>query len=608
MSTVTSSTSSLNGGFGLGVSGLQSGFDWHSLITELVAVEREPETQLQTEQTTINNQNAGLAAIATDLTTLQNDVTTLNDPTLYEGATAASSSSIATASAAAGTATGAYTFNITQLATAASLTGASNLNGPLNSSDDVSSLVLSDANFSTPVTAGTFTVDGDTVTVATTDTLQDVFNNISTATGGAVTAAYDSTSDTITLTSTNNSAITLGSSADTSNFLQVADLYANGTGTVTSDARLGATQTTENLVDANLATPISDGGNGQGAFTIDGVTINFDASTDSLQDILTDINTSAANVTAAYNSLNNSITLTNKNTGDTAITVEDVTGNFCAATGLSSGTFTAGTDLTYTIGDSTTPITSLSNAITPESSGITGLTVNAMGTGSTTVTVASDTSAVETAIQQFVTDYNTVQSLITTDIAVTTSSSGTVTPGLFTGDDTVEGIADNLRSMVFSAVSGLSGAVTNLNDLGYDTNSSDNTLALTDSTALQNALTNNMNDVQAFFTTATTGVAQQFNTYLGATVGGPESGVEGTIPEEEATLSAQSQDITTQIATIETQVQASQTQMTNEFTAMEESYTQLNNDMTYLQASFGISGSTTGGVTTSGTSSSSSSI
>jgi len=606
MSTV-SSTSSLNGGFGLGISGLESGFDWHSLVTELMTVEREPETQLQAQQTAINNKNTALAALLTNLTTLQTDVTKLNDPTLYGGATAASDTSNVTVSAGAGTATGAYTFDITKLASAASLTGASNLNGPLNSSSNVSSLVLSNANFSTPITAGTFSVDGNTVTIATTDTLQSVFDKIYAASGQTITGTYDPTSDKITLTSSSNSPIILGSSADTSNFLQVAGLYTNGgTGPVSSTTRLGAAQTTVDMSKANLATPVSDGGNGQGAFTVNGVTINFDASTDSLQNVLDRISASAANVTASYNSLNNSITLTNNNTGNTALTVKDVTGNFLAATGLSTGTPTSGTNLVYTINGGATPITSLSNTITPQSSGIAGLTVTAMGTGSATVTVAPNTSAVETAISQFVSDYNTVQNLISTDVAVTTDASGNVTPGVLTGDDTVEGIATTLRSMVFSPVSGLTGAVTNLGDLGYDTNSNDNTLALTDSSTLQNALSNNMNAVKAFFTTATTGVAVQFNTYLGATVGGPESGVEGTLPQVEDTLTAQSQDITTQIAAIETRVTADQTRMVNEFTNMEQIRSQLNNDMTYLQASFGISGSTSAtGVTSSSTTSSS---
>jgi flagellar hook-associated protein 2 len=336
------------------------------------------------------------------------------------------------------------------------------------------------------------------------------------------------------------------------------------------------------------------------------VTINFNASKDSLQNVLDRINASAANVAATYDSLNNCVTLTNKNMGNTAITVKDVAGNFLAATKLTTGTAKSGTNLIYSINNGST-MTSLSNTITPDNSGITGLTMTAAGTGSTTVTVASDTSAVKTAITQFVSDYNAVQSLIQTDTAVTTDSTGKVTPGILTGDNTVESIATKLRSMVFSSVSGLNGSVTQLNALGYNTNSNDDTLSLTDSTALDNALANNMNDVKAFFTTASTGVAAQFNAYLAGTVGGPESGVEGTLPQVRDSLTAQSQNIDTQIAAMETRITADQTRMVNEFTNMETIRTQLNTDLSYLESAFGVSGSTSSGVTSSSSSSSSTS-
>jgi len=603
MSTV-SSTSSLNSGFGLGVSGLSSGFDWHSLITELINIERAPETQLQTTQTTLNNKNTALGDLLTEMTNLQGYVNSLNDPTLYDSRTATTGSSIASATASSGTAPGSYAFTINTLATAATLTGQSGLNGALNSSNDVSSLVLSSANFRTPITAGTFSVNGKTVTIATTDTLQGVFDKIYAATGSTVTGTYNSSADKITLSST--SPITLGSSADTSNFLQVARLFTNTTGTVASTTTLGAVRTTMDLNQANLATTVSDDGTGNGAFMINGVTIKFSASADSLQNVIDRINASSANVTASYDSLNSRLTLTNKNTGDTAITVSDVAGNFLAATKLTTGTPQNGTNLTYSINNGAL-MTSLSNTITADSSGIAGLTVTALDTGSTTVTVAPDTTPVKTTITNFVSEYNKVQSLIQTDTAVTTDSSGKVTPGVLTGDSTVESIATKLRSMVFSPVSGLSGAVQQLSALGYDTNSNDDTLSLTDSTKLDNALANNLNDVKAFFTSASTGVAAQFNTYLGATVGGPESGVEGILPQVRDSLTAQSQNIDTQIAAMETRILADQARMVDEFTNMENIRTQLNTDMAYLQSAFGISGSTSSGVTSSSSSSSSTS-
>ena len=90
---------------------------------------------------------------------------------------------------------------------------------------DPSTVTVGAAGFSTPVTAGTFTVNGAQINIATTDSLQTVFNNIASATlaaGNQVTASYSATTDKITLTSSNGSPIVLGSATDTSNFLQTA--------------------------------------------------------------------------------------------------------------------------------------------------------------------------------------------------------------------------------------------------------------------------------------------------------------------------------------------------------------------------------------------------
>ena len=61
------------------------------------------------------------------------------------------------------------------------------------------------------------------------------------------------------------------------------------------------------------------------------------------------INDSQAGVSASYDSANDRFLLTNKATGDLGMALEDVTGNFLAATGLSSGTLTRGNDLLYTV-------------------------------------------------------------------------------------------------------------------------------------------------------------------------------------------------------------------------------------------------------------------
>ena len=206
---------------------------------------------------------------------------------------------------------------------------------------------LANAGFANPVTAGTFTVNGKAITISTSDTLQSVFDQISTATGGAVTGSYNASTDEISLAS--SSPIVLGSATDTSNFLQAAELYNNGTGTITSTSALGGINLNSTLSSANLATAISDGGSGNGEFLINGVQINYNASTDTINDVLQRINDSSAGVTATYDGVNNSFKLTNKTTGDVGISMQDVTGNFLAATGLSSGTLQRGTNLEYSI-------------------------------------------------------------------------------------------------------------------------------------------------------------------------------------------------------------------------------------------------------------------
>ncbi|HUI06984.1 MAG TPA: flagellar filament capping protein FliD [Verrucomicrobiae bacterium] len=571
----TSVSSTTSTPVSLAVSGLASGFDWQSLISQLIAVERQPETLLQQRQTNINNQNIAYGSLVTELEVLKNKADALADPSLFASrVTQVSDTTVASATASSGATLASYAFNISHLATTSVQQGGGDIGGHLSATNDVSGLTLSNAPFATPITAGTFTVNGQIVTIATSDTLQKVFDKISTATVGTVTGSYDSGTDKITLTSA--SPIVLGSATDTSNFLQAAQLNNNGTGTVTSRTALGAVQLTATLGAANLATAITDGGSGAGAFTINGVTINFNASTDTLAGIINKINESAAGVVATYDSLNDRLVLTNQTTGDLGISLHDVTGNFLAATKLSSGTLQRGNDLVYSIngGDSRT---SHSNTITESSSGITGLSVTALKGGTTTITVGSDTATIKTAITNFVDEYNTVQSLIQSDTAITIGSDGTTTTSVLSGDQDIANIATNLRSSVYGQITGLSGTIDQLADLGYATNGNDNTIALTDSTALDNALATNLSGVQDLFSNATKGLAATLSSTLDNLAGD-----NGSLVNHQGVLTQQSTDIDNQIAAMERLIQADQQRMTDEFVAMEEAQAQINQQLTYL--------------------------
>jgi flagellar hook-associated protein 2 len=551
--------------------------NWSTVITELAAAERAPETAWNQQISSLNAQNSAYTSINGDFATLQTDVQTLQDPSLYTGtAVQSSNSAVATGTVGSAATLGNYTFNITQLATAAKMNGSTNVSQVLSPGGNLSSTTIGTAGFATPVTAGTFTVNGAQVTIATTDSLQQVFNNIASATNNAVTASYNSTTDEITLSSGNSSPVVLGSAADTSNFLQVAQLYNNGTGTVTSTSALGHAQLGVSMAGAGLKTAISDGGSGNGQFTINGVAINFNSSTDSIQNVLDRINSSTAGVTAGYNPINDQFTLTNNTTGNLGISMQDVTGNFLAATGLAGGTLQSGQNLLYTVNGNPQQLVSQSNTISPSSSSIAGLSVTALQTGSVTMAVASNTSALTSAIQQFVTDYNTVQSAITADQAVTTSASGAVTPGILTGDLTASGLASGLRNLVSSSVSGLTGTVTMLSDLGIQTNGQNNQLAV-NTTTLNSVVAANTNNVQNLFNDPANGLATQINNYITNA-----TGANGTITNHQASLNQQVTSLKTQISNLEAKITSDTATWTSEFTAMETAQSQANSQLTYL--------------------------
>lgn len=559
----------------LGVSGLASGFDWRSLVDQLAQVERAPQQTLLADQSKIEQQSTDYGAIRTQLQVLQNKVTALNDPTLFgRRLTTVGDSAIMSATASSGAPLGSYSFNITQLATSAVRVGTANLGARLNSSNDVSSLVLSDAAFSTSITAGTFAVNGKQVTIATSDSLQDVFDKISTATGGTVTGSYDSLTDKITLSSAGE--IILGSATDTSNFLTAAGLQNNGTGTISSTSALGSVKKSLNLGAGNFSTAITDGGAGAGEFKINGVSIKFDAGTDSLQNMIDRINSSTAGVTASYDPVNDRLTLTNKATGDLGIGLEDVTGNFLAATGLSGGSLTRGKNLQYSVNNGGT-ITSNSNTITQASSGISGLSVTALKVGTSTVDVSSDTASIKTAINDFIDAYNTAQTMIDKDTASSTDSKGAVTAGSLAGQSDANEIASKLRSLSFSAVSGLSGAITSLASIGIQTNGNDNKLSLSNSQTLDDALANNLDQVTQLFTDTNNGLAVRLVSYLDNTASD-----DGSLAKRIDNLGKQSVSIDDQIAAMERQVQADRQRMIDSFTNMEKAQAQINQQLQYL--------------------------
>ncbi len=195
------------------------------------------------------------------------------------------------------------------------------------------------------------------------------------------------------------------------------------------------------------------------------------------------------------------------------------------------------------------------------SSLVPNLTISLGATSTTpiTLTVANDSSNVVSAVQSFVSDYNTVMSAIATDTTYDTSTS---TAAVLQGDGNLLSVQSQLSALVTQQFSGV-GSFSSLAALGI-TLGQDGTMSLNTST-LQNAFSQSSTDLQNFFTTATSGVAAQFNNVINQ-LAGPTNSLLGN---EVTSLATQTTDNTDRINQLNAQLALESTRLTDEFDQME---------------------------------------
>jgi flagellar hook-associated protein 2 len=569
--------------------------DWSNVISEIITADSAPMTELQAEVTSNQAKITTYKALESDATSLQTAVQGLEDSgtNVFTERTAsmADSGSSWTPSASASTPTGSYSIDVTQLATQAMLTGATGISGPLSASSTVSGVTLATMNTATAVTAGTFTVNGQPITVSLTDSLQDVFNAIETATG-TVSAAYNPTSDTSnpdTVTLTNSGGpLVLGAANDTSNFLQVMGLAGNGTDSVTSASALGSVSLSSPIASAGLKGTLSgQDSSGNGSFAINGVTISYNVNTDSLQDVIDRINGSSAGVTASFDSQTNQMVLVNNVTGNVGITASDnaSAGNLLSVLGLASGSaLQLGKNALFTVNNGPSR-TALTNNLSSEDLGVSGLALSVNTEDTQTVQVAPDSASMTAAIQAFITAYNQFTTDIGTDTAITSNSSGTVTTSILSGNFEVSDWGQELQALTFGG--GGSGTIQRLDQIGIGFSGTSNQLSITDSAQLQTALSSNPQGVAAFFQSGSSGLASTIDTYL--------SQVVTQNIGNQTDLTDTNSQLNDQISVLQTYLTNQQAALTAEFTAMESAIEQSQSEEAYIS-----------GITSSGSSSSSS--
>ncbi len=127
---------------------------------------------------------------------------------------------------------------------------------------------------------------------------------------------------------------------------------------------------------------------------------------------------------------------------------------------------------------------------------IQGVTLNVAKVGTSTMTLAKDTAAVEASVNSFVKAYNDLNKTLK---SLTAYDATTKTGGLLVGDSTVRTIQDQIRNALSSSLSGLSNSNMSLPQIGVAFQR-DGTLAL-DSAKLKKAMDTNYDDIAGLFAT-----------------------------------------------------------------------------------------------------------
>ncbi|MGH8142450.1 MAG: flagellar filament capping protein FliD [Steroidobacteraceae bacterium] len=384
-------------------------------------------------------------------------------------------------------------------------------------------------------------------------------------------------------------------SLDSSSVFNAETATSSNSAVLTASAASSAVSGTYKITVSDLAsaqqllsTPFpggSDAAVGTGGLTLSLGGSSFNVTLTSSNDTLEGI---ASAINAASDNPGISATVINGSDGAHLVLSSTQTGAANAITVTASGALSA---LAYGGGDTanyteeSTPAdanfsiagvayTSASNTVTDA---LDGVTLNLAGTtpdgASASLTVANDTSTVQSNISNFVSAYNALQSTLAS-LGSYDASSGT--GGQFMGNPVLTDTQNQVQQALYSLVG--SSTYNTLASIGITTNS-DGSLSL-NSTTLQTALSSNFAAVSQLFS-STTGVATQLNTQIDADLasGGTIESYSHTLTQQENALTAQSNNLTTQ-------TNALTASLTQQYSALNALLSSLQTTSSYLSQAF----------------------
>lgn len=575
-------------------SGMASGMPVDDIITQLMAIERAPinlmeqkKADLKTSKTYLDNVESRVKKLDSAIQTLTDGNITSNMDLFQKKTAASADTTILTATAKSKAVNQNFTVNVLNVATSTKLSSlgaaASGNVGALATGATTIEQLSNGAGKS-----GTFTVFyNDTpyeITVNSGDDINTILGNIGAATGGNITGSV--AGGIVTLQSAGG-VITVGANGDTSNFLSATQLDV-GTfvgNDLQSANPITAISTGGALVGnaANLQTAVT-----AGTFTIGTQQFTVDATT-TIDSLLSKINNSPnANVSASYNLRTNKFEFISKDPGKKAITLGAAgdTSNFLSAINVINGADTLayqqlGNNAKIQINGGSV-IESTSNTITDSVTGLKDVTLTLLKDSAgkeINVNVKNDTDGLVSAIENFVSQFNSVISYIDQETKSET--------GHLPSDSTLVRLRNNLRMKVTDMVANSN--LVSLASVGITTGNvgseGDPSAALKfDKTKFLEKLGESPEDVRALFIGDTdnsvTGIMQTLETYTNYAI----DPVEGLFFTKDDAIDRQIKTLDSSITRAEERLTKQEELLRAQFAAMESAISTMQSQSSYISS------------------------
>jgi flagellar hook-associated protein 2 len=575
ISSTAASTSAQSQSLIQSVTGLN--VDVNSLVTSLVTAEGQAKyNQINTAETAVSTHLSGLGTLSSALSSFQTSLKTLQTGTVFQTDSATSSnSSILTVTPGSGAVAASHSVEVDQLATAQN----SITNAEFANSAAVVGTGSLTFNIGSGSTASTFTVNID----SSNDTLAGIVNAINNATGNTSVSASIINVDSATPGNSTISKLVLNSNnTGTTNSFTVTgteDASNPGLSQLFSAPQVSTTNTTfdDTTTAVGAGTLNFTDSSGNALFNL-----SISSPNDSLTDIASAINNANGNnntVTASVvtNSSGSNLVLTSSEKNFTVAGTEDAN-NPGLSQLFSSNLTSTGPGLLNQTNAANAIIkvdgqkaTTSSNSVSDVLQGVTlGLQSAAVGT-TVNVGVSLNTNAINSAVSNFVSAYN---SLHTTTQSLGAFGGSGGTNGPLIGDSMLEYASTQVRQLSTAVVSSASGNYNSLAMIGITVNQ-DGVMSL-DSTTLNAALKANMQSVSNVFSSSD-GVATLLNNTISNML---QTG--GTISTETQTLNSQMTSLQNQATAENQQLDSYKASLQQQFTAMETVVGNYNSTGTFL--------------------------